>query len=181
MPERDRARDRARPFAHRVAVVAALDHPLRSGAPGDNADVMAPHHDGADARTAGATANSRPIACKPQIAPRHAEAPAEPPAAPRARLSAPARRCRARATTMPPRRTRHMMRDARLVRRAVDRMVVLAGVGTRFGIGLREGDHAGEHERRSNKFLLHHHSDCSREPQPPTTARADWKATRARR
>ena len=48
--QRDRAGERARPLAHRVAVVAALHHPPAAGSmAGDQPDVMRPHHD--DART----------------------------------------------------------------------------------------------------------------------------------
>src|SRR5213078_2777832 len=65
--------------------------------------------------------------------------------------------------------------------RAVDRMVMFSVVRTRLRVGLREGDHAGEREKGRDEFLLHHHSDCSREPQPPTTAGADWRANRARK
>ena len=47
--------------------------------------------------------------------------------------------------------------EAMLVRRAVDGMVMVA-VRTRLRVGLRKGDHAGEHEKGRDKFLLHHHS-----------------------
>ena len=131
MAERDRARDRARPFAHRVAVVAALHDRLRTGAPGDDADVMPPHHDGTDTRTAGVAADRGPIARDPQVAPRHAELLAEPPAAPR---TGPARGGGA--------------------------------VRTRLRVGLRNGNHASEREKRSDEFLLHHHSWVTRAERP---------------
>src|SRR5579864_2155787 len=57
----DGAGDGARPGAHGVTVVAGLDHPLAAGAADDLADVVRPHHHGADARRA-AMAPVRPIA-----------------------------------------------------------------------------------------------------------------------
>ena len=46
--KRDRAGNGTRALAHRVPVIAALDDPLRAGAAGNDADVMAPHHHDAD-------------------------------------------------------------------------------------------------------------------------------------
>jgi hypothetical protein len=43
------------------------------------------------------------------------------------------------------------------VRRAVDRMVT-GLMRTRLSLGLREGNQAGESEKNTDEFLLHHHS-----------------------
>ena len=56
-----------------MAVIAAFDHPLRSGAAGDDADVMAPYDNGADARSAGVMPDRGPVARKPKVATGHTE------------------------------------------------------------------------------------------------------------
>ena len=53
------------PFAHRVPVVAALDHPFRSGAAGDDADVMAPHDHDSDGGPPRIAPDRGPIAREP--------------------------------------------------------------------------------------------------------------------
>src|SRR6266566_433167 len=67
MTERDRARDRARPLAHGVAVIAALDHPFRASAAGDDTDMMAPNDHDPDAGSAGVAADRGPVACEPEV------------------------------------------------------------------------------------------------------------------
>jgi hypothetical protein len=56
-----------------MAVIAALDHPLRSGAAGDDADVMAPYDNGPNTRPAGVVADRGPVPRKPKVATRHTE------------------------------------------------------------------------------------------------------------
>ena len=58
---------------------------------------------------------------------------------------------------MPARIMAHMMRGAMRMRRAVDRMVMVP-VRTRLCVGVRKGDYASGYEKRSDEFLLHHHS-----------------------
>src|SRR5437868_1677412 len=59
---------------------------------------------------------------------------------------------------MPARAAMEMSGDAMLVRGTLNRVVV--SVRTRLRVGLRKGDHAGEHEKGRDEFLLHHHSYC---------------------
>src|SRR5205807_5670345 len=79
---------------------------------------------------------------------------AEPPAAPRRGPSP--RRMRARETNVVAPAAMDVRGDTMLVRRAMD--MVMVSVRTRLRVGLREGDHAGEHEKGRDEFLLHHHS-----------------------
>src|SRR4051812_48036676 len=138
MAECDRAGDRAGAFAHGVSVVTALNDPLRAGAPGDDADVMAPHHHRANARTARVAADPRPVAREPEIAPRHAKMLAEPPAAPRRRTSArTARRTHARAMPMAAHAMPHMVLRTMRMRCVMDGVLEVP-VRTRFCAGVRE-------------------------------------------
>ena len=152
MPECNRGGDGAGALAHGVSVVAALNDPLRSGAARDDADVMAPDDDDTDAWPSGVMSNARPVAREPQIAPRHAEMPAEPPAAPR-RGPCPrvARAMQAGVTTMLAQSVSYMMRGT------IGRMAEVP-VGTRFCAGLSKSQHTGGRDEGSDKFLLHHHS-----------------------
>ena len=73
-----------------MPVIAALDDPFAAGTAGDDADVMPPHHHGADARPSGIAADRSPITGEPQTAVGYSEVIAEPPATPGARTAAPA-------------------------------------------------------------------------------------------
>ena len=115
-----------------MTVVAALDDPLAAGAAGDDADMMAPDHDGADAGPTGTAPDRSPIPRKPEIAVAHAEVVTKPPAAPSARTATRVRdartACEPRSAAMcvmaaSPMARMHMMH-------AMHRMVL---VGTRIG------------------------------------------------
>jgi hypothetical protein len=60
-PERNRARERARPRADRAAVIAAVNDPLTVGRLSrDDSDMMAPDNNDANSRAAGIHAFVRP-------------------------------------------------------------------------------------------------------------------------
>ena len=77
-----------------------------------------------------------------------------------------------------------MDRNAMLVRRAVDRMVT-GLMRTRLSLGLREGNQAGESEKNTDEFLLHHHSCFVLLGGNPSVearlGRADWWLNQARK
>ena len=158
MAESNRAGERAGSLAHGVSVVAALYDPFRAGASGDDADVMAPHHDDPNAGPAGIAPDASPVPREPEIAARHPEMLPKPPAAPsRGSPAGASRHMNAHGMPMAAQPARHMVRGAIRVRGAVSFMVKVP-VGTRICVGLRKGDQTSRREQGSEKFLLHHHS-----------------------
>ena len=110
-----------------MAVIAALDDPPRAVASGDDADVMPPHHNDADARLARIGPDGSPIARKPEIPVGHSQVLAEPPAAPRGRT--------ARVTGIPPGAPMRVRTVVMLVRTMVNRMAAVPMMAARLGAG----------------------------------------------
>ncbi len=81
-PKRYRPGNRPWPLAHPPSVIAALDHPLIALSSRDDANMMAPDHDGADVRAARVGTLMRPIPGEPETAIGFPKMLPEPPPAP---------------------------------------------------------------------------------------------------